>query len=171
MSDSDNTDHNKVEIFHRVNRLKLKTGAGLHDGPGFIDPHAVNRAQTVIQAKEKLYPKIVEESLKKLQKSWAGFKMAANDDDRKEFMEQIYHTANHIKDLASTFNYELMQHFALSLRDFSERIDIGKKEHHIIVQAHNDVMWIVYQENIKDQGGPKAAELKLIVAKAIEKYR
>ncbi len=171
MSDSDNSDDNKVEVFHRVNRLKLKTGAGLHDGPGFIDPHAVNRAQSVIQTKESLYPKIVEESLKKLQVSWAGFKAAANDDDRNKFMEQIYHTANHIKDLASTFNYELMQHFALSLRDFSERIDVNKKEHHIIVQAHNDVMWVVYHENIKDQGGPKADELKQIVAKAIERYR
>ncbi len=171
MSDSDKNEDSKVEVFHRVNRLKLKTGAGLHDGPGFIDPHAVNRAQTVIQTKESLYPKIVEESLKKLQVSWAGFKTAANDDDRKKFMEQIYHTANHIKDLASTFNYELMQHFALSLRDFSERIDVNKKEHHIIVQAHNDVMWVVYHENIKDQGGPKAEELKLIVAKAIERYR
>lgn len=170
MSESDQEDDDKVEIFHRANRLKLKTGAGLNDGPGFIDPHAVNRAQSVIQTKESLYPKIVEESLKKLETSWKGFKAAANDSDRNTFMEQIYHTSNHIKDLASTFNYELMQHFALSLRDFSERIDISKKEHHIIVQAHNDVMWVVYHENIKDQGGPKAEELKLIVAKAIEKY-
>ena len=170
MNDSDNDNDDRVEIFHRVNRLKLKTGAGLNDGPGFIDPHAVNRAQGIIQTKESLYPKIVEESLKKLESSWKNFKESANDDVRKTSMEQIYHTANHIKDLASTFNYELMQHFALSLRDFSERIDVSKKEHHIIVQAHNDVMWVVYHENIKDQGGPKAEELKLIVAKAIEKY-
>lgn len=169
MSDSEN-DEAKVEVFHRVNRLKLKTGAGLHDGPGFIDPHAVNRAQSVIETKESLYPKIVEESLKRLENSWKNFKAAGNDEARKASMEQIYHTANHIKDLASTFNYGLMQHFALSLRDFSERIDVDKKEHHIIVQAHNDVMWVVYQESIKDHGGPKAEELKLIVAKAIEKY-
>lgn len=169
MNDSEE-DPNKVEIFHRVNRLKLKTGAGLHDGPGFIDPHAVNRAQSVLETKQTLYPKIVEESLKRLETSWKKFKEADNDNDRKASMEQIYHTANHIKDLASTFSYELMQHFALSLREFSEKIDVNKKEHHIIVQAHNDVMWVVYHENIKDQGGPKAEELKLIVAKAIEKY-
>ena len=169
MSDSEeNAD--KVEIFHRVNRLKLKTGAGLHDGPGFIDTHAIKRAQGVIEKKETLYTKVVEESLERLDDAWKNFKDAESDESRKQAMEKIYHTANHLKDLASTFSYELMQHFALSLRDFAESIDVNKKEHHIIVQAHRDVMWVVYHENIKDHGGPKAEELKQIVAKAIEKF-
>lgn len=167
MNDSDG---DKIEIFHRVNRLKLKAGASLHDGAGFIDSGAINRAQGIIETKQSLYPKIVEESLRKLEKSWNNFKTASSDELRKSSMEEIYHTANHIKDLASTFNYELMQHFAVSLRDFSECIDLTRQEHHIIVQAHNDVMWVVYNENIKDHGGVKAEELKLIVAKAIEKY-
>lgn len=169
MSDSEENAE-KVEIFHRVNRLKLKTGAGLHDGPGFIDTHAIKRAQGVIEKKETLYTKIVEESLERLDEAWKNFKDAEGDESRKQAMEKIYHTANHLKDLASTFSYELMQHFALSLRDFTESIDVDKKEHHIIVQAHRDVMWVVYHENIKDHGGPKAEELKQIVAKAIEKF-
>jgi hypothetical protein len=98
------------------------------------------------------------------------YELLARWESRKQAMEKIYHTANHLKDLASTFSYELMQHFALSLRDFTESIDVNKKEHHIIVQAHRDVMWVVYHENIKDHGGPKAEELKQIVAKAIEKF-
>lgn len=170
MSESDNADDKKVEVFHRVNRLKLKTGAGLHDGPGFLDQHAVNRAQSVIQSRESLYPQMVEESLGQLAHAWSSFKNAQDDAGRKQYMEQIYHTANHIKDLASTFDYALMHHFAHSLRDFSGRIDVNKPEHHIIVQAHNDVMGVVYHEKIKDHGGPKAEELKKIVARAIEKY-
>lgn len=169
MSESE-SDKGKVEVFHRINRLKLKTGAGVHDGPGFIDVYAVKRAQGAIEKKQSLYPKIVEESLTRLDSAWNDFKAATDDNARKQAMERIYHTANHIKDLASTFSYELMQHFALSLRDFAERIDVNKKEHHIIVQAHHDVMWVVYHENIKDHGGPKAEELKQIVAKAIEKF-
>ncbi|QQG35149.1 MAG: hypothetical protein HYS17_06125 [Micavibrio aeruginosavorus] len=169
MSESDQSSE-AVEIYHRVNRLKLKTGAGLHDGPGFIDPNAIVRADTIIQKKQSLYPKMVEESLNRLEDSWAQFKAAGSEGARREAIERIYHTSNHIKDLASTFNYELMQHFALSLREFAERIDPERKEHQVIVQAHLDVMRIVYQENIKDHGGAKAEELKLIVAKAIEKY-
>lgn len=169
MNDSDKKEE-AVEIYHRVNRLKLKTGAGLHDGPGFIDPHAVVRADTIIQKKQSLYPKMVEESLMRLEESWKEFKAASGDEARRESIERIYHTSNHIKDLASTFQYELMQHFALSLREFAERIDLSRKEHLVIVQAHLDVMRVVYQENIKDHGGVKAEELKLIVAKAIEKY-
>lgn len=169
MSESD-PKNEAVEIYHRINRLKLKTGAGLHDGPGFIDPHAIVRADTVIQKKQSLYPKMVEESLNRLEEAWVQFKAAEGNKQRRDAIERIYHSSNHIKDLASTFSYELMQHFALSLREFAERIDPDRKEHQVIVQAHLDVMRIVYQENIKDHGGAKAEELKLIVAKAIEKY-
>lgn len=168
MSASD--DDKKVEVFHRINRLKLKTGANIHDGPGSIDMHAVKRAQGTLEKKQGLYTKVVEESLKNLDAAWKDFKAASDEEVRKSAMEKIYHTANHIKDLASTFGYELMQHFALSLRNFAERIDVNKKEHHVIVQAHQDVMWVVYHENIRDHGGPKAEELKQIVAKAIEKF-
>lgn len=162
---------NMVEVYHRVNRLKLKAGASsLHDGPGFIDPAAIKRAQTVIQKRESLYLNEVEKELLALEKAWDKAKTVKEDKQAKTAIENVRHEANHIKDLAETFGYELMQHFGQSLREFANRVDVQKKEHHIIVQAHIDVMWVVYHENIKDQGGPKAEELKKIVAVAIEKY-
>ena len=103
-------------------------------------------------------------------KCWGDAKKASTPQGAKNMLEKVYHSANHIKDLASTFEYALMQHFGESLRNFAEKIDINKKEHHIIVDAHMNVMWVVYKENIKDHGGPKAEELKKIVAVAIEKY-
>ena len=160
-----------VEIYHRINRLKLKAGAAsVHDGPGHIDPKSVKRAQTAIEKRQALYMSEVEKELLALTSAWEEAKKIGTNEGAAKPLDKLYHCANHVKDLAATFNYELMQHFGLSLREFARKIDITKKAHHIIVHAHMDVMWVVLRENIKDHGGPKAEELKKIVAMAIEKY-
>lgn len=160
-----------VEVYHRVNRLKIKAGAAsVEDGPGFIDPRAINRAQTIIEKRQALYMSEVEKVLVKLVTVWDDLKKTGAGEKSGTLIKKLSLCANNIKDLASTFDYELMQHFGFSLRSFTEKIDMKNKAHHIIVQAHIDVMWVVYKENIKDEGGPKAAELKKIVAVAIEKY-
>jgi len=170
----DNLDDKKddgVEIYHRVNRLKLKAGASsVDDGPGRIDPKAVKRAQTVVEKREALYMSEVEKVLLALTSHWDKAKAAGTQEAAQKHLDKIYHNANHVKDLAATYEYELMQHFGMTLREFAQKIDILNKAHHIIVHAHLDVMWVVLRENIKDQGGPKAEELKKIVAMAIEKY-
>lgn len=174
MSKSDEEEkqeNGQVEVFHRVNRLKLKAGAAsLHDGPGHLDPKTVKRAQSVVEKRQALYMSEVEKELLALAGAWEEAKKAGTKEGATKPLEKLYHCANHVKDLASTFGYELMQHFGLSLRGFAKNIDITNKAHHIIVHAHTDVMWVVLRENIKDQGGPKAEELKKIVAVAIEKY-
>ena len=84
--------------------------------------------------------------------------------------EELYHYANHIKDLATTFKYALMAHFGTSLRTFAEKIDVHNPAHLTIVQAHLDAMWVAYKANIKDDSDEKAKELEDSVAQAIEKY-
>jgi len=170
MSSSDNKENDdEVEVYHRVNKLKLKAGANLHDGEGFIDTKAVERAQTVIDRKETLYKNEVEEVLKKLDEAWA--KIKTGDAEQIEHgTEELYHYANHIKDLATTYDYKLMSHFGSSLREFAGKIDPSKKAHLTLVQAHLDVMMIAYKANIKDDGGEQAMELKQIVGAAIKKH-
>jgi len=73
-------------------------------------------------------------------------------------------------DLASVYDYSLMAHLGKSLRDFSEKIDPCNPAHQTIVQAHINVMWSAYNENIKEQDGKKAEELQLVLAQAIQKY-
>ncbi len=158
-----------IEIFYRVNKLKLKAGAGLHEGDGYMDRHAVYRAQMVIDCKETLYRNEVEEVLKNLKTAWNKMK-SDNEEEVAHREEELYHYANHVKDLATTYNYQLMGHFGTSLRTFAEKIDVKNPAHLTIVQAHLDVMSIVYKENIKDEGGEKATELKQIVEQAIKKY-
>lgn len=161
----------KVKIMHRINRLKRKAGSDSSDErAGFIDPKAVKRAQESIDVQAVRYSGEVKTALKSLDDTWKKLKEEKDATTSAALSKQLYNYANNIKDMAETFGYSLMDHFGKSLRDFSRNLNVENKAHHVIVQAHIDVMWIAFKENIKDQGGEKAAELKLIVAKAIEKY-
>lgn len=161
----------KVKIFHRINRLKRKAGAESGDTkPGFIDSAAVANAQNYIAQQESRYPEEVHIILNRLVNTWGELKQEKDEKRALTQLSWLYNYANNIKDMAETYNYKLMDHFGKSLRDFCEYIDVRNKAHHVIVDAHINVMRIAYNENIKDHGNPKAEELKKIVAKAIEKY-
>lgn len=161
---------NPIEIFHRINKLKVKAGIPLNaDETGYIDPSAINNAQKAIDAGETHYRSQIEAVLIKLDSTWKDLP-AAPKNHLKKNLNILYNYANNAKDLAQTYHYDLMEHFAASLRDFCEKLDIAKKPHHIIVQAHIDVMWTTFYQNIKDEGGPAAQELKTIVATAISRY-
>lgn len=159
----------KVQVFHRINRLKVKAGSTPDGGPVKLDPDKIKRAETVIQTKSELYPDEIKAVLTKLLKSWT-LALKTEGEGRDSALEDLYHTSNQVKDLAATFGYTLMQHFGRSLRGFIENLDINNKAHQTIVKAHIDVMFVVLHENIKDEGGEQAKELKNIVAKAIDKH-
>lgn len=167
MSDSNKT--SKVEIMHRLNKLKLKAGADLGDGrAGFIDPLALHKAQKAIDDKEKEYDNELNTVLVQLDSVWTDMRKMTEEKKIKKAQDQMFNFANHVKDLAETYNYHLMKHFGQSLRDFCTKFNVENKAHHIIIQAHMDVMRVAFEQGIKDEGGPAAQELKLIVAKAIE---
>jgi len=166
MSDS----NKKVEVYNRVNKLKLKAGIPLDsDEIGHIDPAAIKKAQTVIDTKEENYAQEIEKVLVQLDSTWKDLKKADKKQVRK-MVNQMYNYANNIMDLANTYKYKLMGDFGQSLRDFCEKIDVENQAHQTIVQAHIDVMWVAYENNIRDEGGKMAEELKSLVAKAIEQY-
>jgi hypothetical protein len=169
----DNPDGKEVEVFKRVNRLKLKAGGGLNDGPGQIDKSAVDRANSVVQTMASLYPREIKNVLAALDKQWEQIKdLPEGHEKRPKLAEKISNTANQIKDLAGTFGYTLMEYFGESLRDYILDTDLTKKQHFVIVQAHIDVMGVAFREGLKDDdGGPVAEELKMMVNAAIDKYR
>ncbi len=165
-----NKNNNDVEIFHRINKLKLKAGLSVYDqANGLISPNKIKSAQEIIVEKEKEYPIEVKDVLINLQGSWAGYK-ESEEAQRQKWLDKIYNYSNNIKDLTVMFEHDLMSHFALSLRNFCEKLDQDKAEHQIIVQAHIDVMWITYEEKLRSDKGAKAEELKQVVAAAIQKY-
>lgn len=175
MNNSDEMPDNEsdVEIFKRVNRLKLKAGGGLNDGPGKIDSAAIEKANTVVQTMASLYPREIKNVLAALDKQWAKIKDLPEDHpERPKHAQKMSNTANQIKDLAGTFGYTLMEYFGESLRDYILETDLSKKQHFIIVQAHIDVMGVAFRENLKDDdGGALGEELKKMVNAAIEKYK
>lgn len=166
---SDSNKPTKVQIMHRINKLKLKAGADLEDGrAGFIDPLAVHKAQKAIDDKEAEYGNELSAVLVQLDSVWSDMKGMTEEKKIKKAQDQMFNFANNVKDLAETYNYHLMKHFGQSLRDFCTKVDVKNKAHHIIIQAHMDVMRVAFEQGIKDEGGPAAQELKKIVAKAIE---
>lgn len=158
----------EIEIIHRVNRLKKKVSHG-RAGTGFIDPEAIKRAKKVIAETEHAYLDEVKALLPELNKRWEELKKAPSS-QRTEHLEELSRCANRMKDMASTYKYDLMAYFSESLRDFTEVFDFDNEAHHTIMQAHIDVIWIVHSENLKEEIGEKAEELKTFVEQAIKKY-
>ncbi len=159
----------KVEIYNRINRLKIKAGGSAKGGPGKLDPNAVDRANAVIQKMSERYPAEIKKSLAALDSLWDTTKVMSFD-ARGDNAREISNIANQIKDLAGTFGFDLMEYFGESLRDYILDIDLSQKEQIIIVQAHVDVMQVAYNQNLKSQEHPLADELKKTVAAAIAKY-
>jgi hypothetical protein len=161
--------HPKVEVYNRINRLKIKAGGSLKGGPGKLDPNTIDRANAVIQKMSDLYPTEIKKSLDELNTVWDETK-GQSFDARSSNARKISNLANQIKDLAGTFGFDLMEYFGESLRDYILDIDLSQKEQIIIVQAHVDVMQVAYTQNLKSQEHPLGEELKKTVAAAIAKY-
>lgn len=168
-NEQDTTDQ-KVEIFERVNRLKIKAGSQ-KDGPDIkFSKERLENPKKFFEDYTQDYDKQIESVLEGLEDAWKTI-LSGDETELEKSKEDLYHKANHAKDLAATCDYPLMQHFARSLREFIENISPDSEEHQTIVRAHLDVMWKVHRENITDSGGEKAQELKDLVEKAIEMYK
>ena len=159
----------KVEIYNRINRLKIKAGGTAAGGPGKLDQNSIDRANAVIQKMSDLYPDEIKKSLEELNGLWEETK-SMPENARTANARRISNCANQIKDLASTFGFDLMEYFGESLRNYILDIDLSQKEQIIIVQAHVDVMQVAYSQNLKSQEHPLGEELKKTVATAIAKY-
>lgn len=161
----------QVEIFHRINRIKKKVAKGIaFNTPGTINPEHIKNAQAIVDNGEENYKNEIHTALESLDACWKSFSDISEDSAIEENLVQINKYSNHIMDLASVYGYELMAHFGKSLRDFSSKINPLDPVHQTIVQAHINVMWVAYNENIKEQDGKKAEELKLVLKQAIQKY-
>jgi hypothetical protein len=170
MSNSSGADKDNVEVYKRINRLKIKAGGDLGgEASGQIDPESIAKANTVIEKAAEMYPMQIKNVLKLLNKSWAEIK-EKGPEDRRQSAEKISNLANNVKDLAAQFGFDIMAYFGGSLRDYIMKSELTKPEHLIIVQAHVDVMDIAYNEGLRDEESAMAEELKKVLAQAIEKY-
>lgn len=159
-----------VEIFRRINRLKLKI-TGSEDGPdGQISPDAIAKANEKIQALCADCPVLLKTCLDHITKNWAAMRDMLDGPERDTLAGKIFTSAHEIKDVGSMCGFELLAHFAESLRDYIIKTDLSHKAHSVIVQAHIDAMSMALRDDIRDSGNIQAEELKLLVHKAIYKY-
>lgn len=159
----------KVQIFKRINRLKVKAGSTVGGPPIVFSKERLEDPKKFFEEHTQNYDVEIESVLNELEEAWNDFR-GRDKLKRNIGRETLYHKANHAKDLASTCDYPLMQHFGLSLREFVENIDPDSEKHQTIVRAHIDVMWTTKNEDIRDDGGKKAKELKEMVQIAINKF-
>ena len=171
MSETDN-EKKTVEILHRINHLKRKAGGDPHnDKEGRISENAIKEADRQIERFCGNCPKVVRESLDTLITCWQELKAVENTEKKKSLAQDIFTKAHQIKDVGSMCGYLLISDFGESLRDYILETKLDQNAHEKIIQAHIDVMMIAYRDNIKDDGGPVAAELRSLLQKAIEKYQ
>ena len=159
-----------VEVYRRVNRLKMKiTGAEI--GPaGQVDANAIAEADEKIKALCRDCPDLLKKCLDQITQDWKKMQKIENGDERKKLVDSIFIAAHEIKDVGSMCGFELLAHFAESLRDYIILTDLSHKAHTVIIQAHVDAMNITLKEKIMAGSSSKAAELKHLVHKAIYKY-
>jgi chemotaxis protein histidine kinase CheA len=160
----------EIGFYKIVNRLKERLGSSFSkEKEGFLAPSAIEEADKLIAQTCVTCPDVIEKHLVTLSSLWE--KMRANPDDRASISLQIFTTSHEIKDIGSMCGFDLIAHFAGSLRDYIERTDLNLQAQIVIIQAHIDAMKIVHHRGFKKEAGPEAEELKLMVQKAIDKYQ
>ncbi len=163
-------EQDEVEIVHRVNRLKNKVSdPDHHNEAGCINPDDIKRAGAVIETSHSDYKNALSGALDDLEKTWAKAGQV-KEEEIEDLLDEIHRFSNFVKDIASTYGYELMSYFGQSLRDLTYKVDIRNKAHRTIVQAHIDVMHVAIHSDIKSDKGDVAQELRQTLEKAISKY-
>jgi AraC-like DNA-binding protein len=162
----------KVEIYKRRNTLKGKVGLGTQmDQDGQLDPEKIDEADALINDLCKDCNKNIGEQLEQLIRAWVVMATLELGTKREEKAQEIFTLSHDIKDIAALCGYGLAAHFAESLRDYVVETTYDLKHQRIILQAHIDALVVIQKNNIKDDAGPVAEELKEMVKLAIDKYK
>ncbi len=157
----------EVQVFHRVNRLKVKAGASA-DGPaGPLDPAKVSAAS---QAISKSVGSYLEESIRQVAEMEAMVAALETEADlvrQRALLRTITHTANQVQSLGTTYGFPLATRFATSLRDFTGPMDYASPARCKITRAHVDALKAVFRGQIAGTGGKVGTALVQILEQAI----
>ncbi len=174
MTDSGNDEPQKtVHVYNQpYNRLKNKLGARIHKNEevGHLEEEKVDKADALIKELCADCQTTIAAQLAALSAVWGEMQKMDSSNARDEKAQEVFTIAHEIKDISSLCGYVLAAHFAESLRDYIGETTLNLKNQHIIIQAHIDAMNTVHKNNIKEDGGPVAEELKRMVKIAIDKY-
>ncbi len=172
MSIGDDENAPKAELYNRSNALKGKVGLNVQtNAEGQLDPEKVQEADALIKDMCKDCNKNIGEQLASLVRAWASMATLDQGEARTQKAQEVFTFAHDIKDIAALCGYGLAAHFAESLRDYVTEHSFADKNQRIIIQAHIDALVVIQKNNLKDDAGPVAEELKETVKLAISKYQ
>lgn len=161
----------KVEIFRLANHLKARMGARfMKQETGFLAPEAIAEADKAILELCETSPETMAKLMADLVAAWNKMRVMNESPERQQRAQEIFTRAHEIKDIGAMCGYDLAAYFAESLRDYIGKTTLNIQAQIIIVQAHLDALQYVISNNLKDDAGPKAEDLKRMVKIAIEKY-
>lgn len=168
----DNTDEDKIHIFHLTNRLLRKLGIEEQSKKrGFIAEASIAEADRMIEKMRDKCPDVISEYWHDLMQLWEEMKTLTKGEERDRLAGQIFTMAHEIKDMATLGGMDLVAYFAESLRDFIDQTELNMKAQRVIIQAHIDAIQVIMTNNIQDGESAEAEELKGMVKIAIEKYK
>ncbi|MCD8563050.1 MAG: Hpt domain-containing protein [Alphaproteobacteria bacterium] len=171
MSSSDKNTENDVQIYNRINRLRAKAGGDPNDDrEGQLEPGMIEKADELIADFCEDCDTVVKAALLELSAKWKEMAEMEKSPARDRMAQEVFTLAHEIKDVAGLCGYTLMSEFGESLRDYIIETKLELEAQRIIVQAHVDAMNAAFRDNIRDEGGPAAQELKALVKIAIDKY-
>jgi chemotaxis protein histidine kinase CheA len=165
------SEDDSVEIFNRINRLRAKAGGNPNDTrEGTLQPGMVEKADELIADFCKDCTTVVTTVLEKLSAKWKEMSGMEKSSTRDRLAQEVFTLAHEVKDVAGLCGYTLMSEFGESLRDYIIETKLDREAQIVIIQAHVDAMNAALRNDIRDDGGPAAQELKALVKVAIEKY-
>lgn len=171
MSDIKNSKPGTATLLKFANRLKQRLGDDHKDQEdGFIAPESIAEADKLILTLCLDCSTELGRNLASLTELWDKMKAIGETPERADISYRFFLQAHEIKDIGAICGYDLIAHFAESLRDYIGKTELNMQAQVVIIQAHLDAMNIVHQQGVKKNAGPQAEELKKMVARAIEKY-
>ncbi len=142
------------QIIHPPNTLKK---AKIGDGPGKLDPDILKRAENAITKMADDYTKWANEDLVDLE---AGLdKLRAGGTDKTAELKDMFRMALDMKGQGGSFGYILITAIADSLMKFIEnRTEVNEFDLEVVA-AHLGAMRAVFNQEVRDDGGPVGEQL------------
>jgi hypothetical protein len=158
----------KIEVFERVNRVKIRMGLNPKDTRmGALDPLNIKKAASFLAQETNHYTKVIETALVQLNRQWDVFKMGDRSDHSREI---LFLAAHELKDIAGFSGHHAICAFSESLRDYIEETIFDKEEHLVIAEAYINMIKLSLVKNIQDTQAPEFKEIRTMLQTAIEKY-
>ena len=159
-----------IQMFKMKNFLKQKLGITRDDVEGEIDPKKIAEAQQHIVNFGVLAEDKIQEFISLVIHDWEKMRDMPQGEERSRLAQAVYINAHEVHDLSGMCGHFLCADFAARLRDYIGQTDLSLKAQRVISQALVDAIQVCYSKEIKDSEDPRAAELKSMVHKAVEKY-